>query len=414
VSLDHLLPESVAGHHVGERVGLGAMGLVVRGEHLALGRQVAIKFRFRAARTDEDLLAERFRQGAIRQSEISHPGIAQLYDFIEGDDYQAIIMEFLAGGSVEGWIRRSGQLPMSAAIEVAIRVCDAMAFAHEAGVIHRDIKPGNLLLGAELDPSTVKVTDFGVAKAPERSPDITVIGANVGTIWYMPPEQLSSQAHVDPRVDVYAIGATLYEMLTGHVPFNKPDAAEVFRRFLDGEPLPPIVDRNPHVPATIVAIVNAALDMDPDQRVPSAAALGALLRSAARQEGLVYPASLDEMAREATRDACIGQALALLPDEVRSDIAFGVRATEIERGSPTQSLDVVTLTTSEAHLTVPKPPQNRTTVVEEDPTGVDHSKTTEVHSNAGELGRSHRFDEDDECTIITVLNLADPNDDGAQ
>jgi serine/threonine protein kinase len=403
VSLDDLLPKSVAGHDVGERLGVGAMGLVVRGQHVALGREVAIKFRFRAARTDEVLLAERFRQGAIRQSEVDHPGVAQLFDFIEGDDYQAIIMEFLGGGSVEGWIRRDGRLPMAAAIDVAIRVCDAMAFAHEAGVIHRDIKPGNLMLGEKHVPSSVKVTDFGVAKAPERSPDITVVGANVGTIWYMPPEQLSSQSHIDPRVDVYAIGATLYEMLTGHVPFEKPDAAEVFKRFLDGEPMPPIVKRNPDVPRAIVAIVEAALDVDADARVPSAAALGALLRSAARLEGLIYPSSHSEMAREVARDASIGQALSLLPDDVRSDIAFGVRASEIERGSPTQSLDAISVATSDLSMPEAGALTGRTTMI-------DFEAQKPGDTTATEVRRERGYEDDDECTIITVLNLPDEED----
>ena len=193
------------------------MSQVFSGEHHLLGRPVAVKLRFRTHRSDEDLMAERFRQGARLQAELRHKGIAPVYDFIESETFQAIIMEMLHGGTVDDLLRsRRKPLPPAEALDIAVRVSEAMEFAHRVGVIHRDLKPANILFAKSGRLDTVRVSDFGVAKAPDRSPDLTVAGASVGTLWYMPPEQLS-HGRISAESDVYSIGATLFEMPTGHI-----------------------------------------------------------------------------------------------------------------------------------------------------------------------------------------------------
>ncbi|MCA9539163.1 MAG: serine/threonine protein kinase [Myxococcales bacterium] len=280
------LPRYIGPYSVEGRLGTGGMGIVLYARHRLLAREVAIKIRHRADAGEEVLLAERFRQGAVLQAELDHMHVARVFDYLESPMFQAIVMEYLPGGSLEDRLRSTdGPLPIPMAVDIGIRAADAMAYAHRRGVIHRDIKPANLMLVDADDPGTVRITDFGVAKALERSPDLTVAGANVGTLWYMPPEQFN-QEEPTPLADVYSLGATIYEMLTGQIPFEAPDTSEIFRRFLDGVPPPPILGRNPFVPPTVAAVVETALALQPEHRVPSAAVLALLLRAVAESESI--------------------------------------------------------------------------------------------------------------------------------
>ena len=274
-------------YQVTDRLGTGGMGVVYAGTHPTLRRPVAIKTRRRSGDPSETLQFERFLQGAILQAELDHPYIARVYDYVVTENLQALVMEYLGGGSVEDWLSEAGgPLPISVAIEIGVRAAEAMSFAHAKGVIHRDMKPGNLMLVDKGVPETVRVTDFGVAKAPERSPDLTVVGAAIGTVWYMSPEQFNGD-RATPGADVYSLGATLYEMLTGQIPFESAQTAEVFKRFLDGAPPPPILSLNPYVPPALAAIVDLSLALDPRERLPSAASLSLLLRAVAAREGII-------------------------------------------------------------------------------------------------------------------------------
>lgn len=258
------------------------------GRHELLPRPVAVKIRYREeASTEEALLFHRFRQGALLQSEVPHPAIARVYDYFECPDYQALVMEYLPGGSVEDLLRGSDHgIGVGMAVEIATRSADALAAAHALDIVHRDIKPGNLMLREVGEPRTVRVTDFGVAKALDRSPDLTMPGANVGTIWYMPPEQFNNE-EATPACDIYALGATLFEMVTGQLPFERRDTSEIFRRFLDKIPPPAIALLNPRVPSALIEIIERAMALDVGRRVPSCAALALLLRAVGRAEGLV-------------------------------------------------------------------------------------------------------------------------------
>ena len=215
----------------------------------------------------------------------------------------------------------------------------------------------------------------------------------------MPPEQLSSHSDLDPRVDVYAIGATLYEMLTGHVPFQEADTAEVFKRFLDGEPLPPIRSRNAAVPESICAIIDAALALEPDERIPTAAAMAALLRSAVRSEGLNYPEAKSVRSRRIQRDKSIGDALKLLAPPFRAEIAMGLRDTESELGTPTQSIKAVTLTTEDTSIESPSLALGPSTALD---TGEN-----EVEPYIALPTQQYETEDDAERTIVTMLDLSD-------
>jgi serine/threonine-protein kinase len=263
------------------------MGVVLLARHRLLERQVAVKLRHEAPDASDDaLLAERFRQGARLQAELDHPHIARVYDYLESPSFQAMVLEYLPGGSIDQQMKgETRSLPLEHAVEIGIRCADALAYAHRRGVVHRDIKPANLMLVDADDPRTVRITDYGVAKDPDRSPDLTMAGANVGTLWYMPPEQFNQETPT-PLVDVYSLGATIYEMLTGQLPFENEDTGEIFRRFLDKVPPPPIRGRNSDVPEALACVVEHALEIDIERRVPTAASLSLLLRAVAEATGL--------------------------------------------------------------------------------------------------------------------------------
>ncbi len=276
------LPQQLGPYIIEKRIGIGAMGEVYRGYHQMLSRHVAVKLRFRTRNSREPILAERFRQGALLQGSVDHPSLARVYDYLETQNSQALVMEFFAGGSAEEKLR-AGPLSVADALEVALRVAEGLHAAHERGVVHRDIKPDNMMFRS-LDPCSVALVDFGVAKAVERGLDLTTHGAHVGTVWYMSPEQFNREPP-HPLMDVYALGATLYELLSGQIPFESKENSAIFSRFLDGIPPPPLQKLNPQIPPTLIAVVEAALCLEPERRIPSAAAFAFLLRSVGRRAG---------------------------------------------------------------------------------------------------------------------------------
>jgi serine/threonine-protein kinase len=277
------------------------MGTVVGAVHSDLGRAVALKVRLRSTRgRDERLHEERFRLGARLQASLTHPQVAQVFDYFEDAAHQVMVLELLEGGSVETLVEGERPLPVPDAVRIAVGAAGALAHAHARGVVHRDVKPGNLLLRSAGAPESVQVTDFGVARALASTSDLTVAGANVGTLWYMPPEQFNQDAPT-PLVDVYALGATTYEMLTGRIPFREASHAELFRRFLDREPPPPIRERNPAVPLLLAAVVEQALWIEPAERVPTVEVFATWLRAAL--VGTPAERAVDAMQAEVARVA---------------------------------------------------------------------------------------------------------------
>ena len=228
---------------------------------------------------------------------------------------------------------------MAEALENGVQASLALEHAHSRGVIHRDIKPGNLLLVDVNDPSEVHVSDFGVAKTIDRSPDLTMAGTNVGTLWYMPPEQFNNETPT-PQVDIYSMGATLYEMFTGYIPYRSAQHAEIFRRFLDHEPPPPMRERNPSLPAELAEVVEMALALEPSERVPTAAAFSALLRAVAEQCQILVGGG--EQARAAER-ARLDSAAALterMSEPVRISLCESLARLHQEIGETVEVLGV--------------------------------------------------------------------------
>jgi serine/threonine protein kinase/formylglycine-generating enzyme required for sulfatase activity len=211
--LQKLLPK----YEITALLGRGGMGAVYKGTQIALDRPVAIKILSNTLDETDASFAERFKNEARAMAKLSHPGIVGVYDFGEtASGLLYIVMEFVEGTDVAKMIAKQGRLHTEHAMAITAHVCDALAYAHERGIIHRDIKPANIMVGYD---GVVKVADFGLAKMTQsQNSGLTQSGMAMGTLHYMAPEALMLGAGVDHRADIYAVGVMLYQMLTGKIP----------------------------------------------------------------------------------------------------------------------------------------------------------------------------------------------------
>jgi serine/threonine protein kinase len=248
-------------------IGRGGMGTVYRARDLELEEDVAIKTLRPEFVADANLLL-RFKDEIRLARRLTDPNIVRTHDFGEWSGVCFLTMEYVEGMTVRELLDTRGRLGVSATLAIATQLAHSLAVAHEHGVIHRDIKPQNLLLDAE---GVLKVMDFGVARLAERSTSITEAGLVVGTPAYMPPEQLMAE-QVDARSDLYAAGVVLYECLTGQPPFQASSVMSLVAKLLTEEPRPPDVV-NPEIPPAFSALVLRLLAKKPEDRVQTAAEL---------------------------------------------------------------------------------------------------------------------------------------------
>jgi eukaryotic-like serine/threonine-protein kinase len=262
-----------------ERLGSGGMGQVYRARDVALDRDVAIKLLPpEAVATPER--RRRFETEAKVVATLSHPGIVPVYDIGESGGIPYIVQELVSGQTIDELIWKGGPLPVDRIAECGIEVAEALAKAHDAGILHRDVKPGNLILDAD---GHVRVFDFGLAKILERPggrsgevDPVTNDGMVVGTVHYMSPEQ--AQGHeVDARSDIFSLGIVLYEMATGKHPFDGPSVVDVMHSIVH-EPAAPIDAKATPLPDAFVVILEKALEKRPDERYQSTRELSADLR----------------------------------------------------------------------------------------------------------------------------------------
>ncbi|MFO0609748.1 MAG: serine/threonine-protein kinase [Polyangiales bacterium] len=263
-------------------LGLGGMGEVFAAQNLWTGRAVAIKT-LRAEYAKERQFVERFWQEARCASALRHRNIVDVLD-VGVDDATGepfIVMEYLEGRSLDRALADAPdhRLPAAAALLAVLPVMDALATCHEAGLIHRDVKPSNVILSRAPDGEVVpKLIDFGVSKSlVQRGPARTVSGSAVGTPQYMAPEQARGEDGVDGRADVWAVGATLFESLAGRLPFDGPSVHVIVAQIMNAD-APPLRSLAPEVPADVAAAVDRALQRDPRRRFGTMREfLGALL-----------------------------------------------------------------------------------------------------------------------------------------
>jgi serine/threonine-protein kinase len=254
------------------RLGSGGMANVYLAEDEELGRRVAIKI-LNDRHASDDSFVERFRREAKNAAGLSHPNIVSIYDRGEAEGTYYIAMEYLEGRSLKDRIIAEGRLPIPAAIEATRQILRAVGFAHRAGIVHRDIKPHNVLLAQNGSEPQWKVTDFGISRT--SASQMTEAGSIVGTAQYLSPEQARG-AHVDQRSDIYSVGILLYELLTGKLPFTGDTPLEIAMKHLSEVPKPPSSLR-PDVPPDLDMVVLRALAKDPDERFQDAAEMDAEL-----------------------------------------------------------------------------------------------------------------------------------------
>jgi beta-lactam-binding protein with PASTA domain/predicted Ser/Thr protein kinase len=254
------------------RLGSGGMADVYCAEDTQLGREVALKLLYRRFAEDEEFV-ERFRREASSAAGLQHPNVVQVFDRGEWDGTYYIAMEFLTGRNLKQVVRDHGPLEPALAVDLTIQILKAARFAHRRGIVHRDIKPHNVIVD---DEGRAKVTDFGIARA--GASDMTETGSIMGTAQYLSPEQ--AQGHpVDARADLYSIGIVLYELLTGAPPFDAESPVTIALKQVSEEPVP-AMHRNPAVSPALDAVVIRALRKDPAARFQNADEFIAALESA--------------------------------------------------------------------------------------------------------------------------------------
>ncbi|MBC7237131.1 MAG: protein kinase, partial [Chloroflexi bacterium] len=245
-----------------ELIGIGGAAEVYRALD-ANGRQVAVKIL--SERAEDDLIKRFLREGRVL-SGLHHPHIVAIHEMGEAHGLRYLVMELVEGGSLKERLE-AGPLPWPEAVEIARQIADALGYAHRRGIVHRDVKPGNIMFTAD---GSAKLADFGLAHLSDASA-MTRTGTIMGTVFYLAPEQCLGHP-IDARADLYALGAVLYEMLVGQPPFVGPTAVSIIYKHLNEQP-PPLRDRDPSLPPLLEAIVSRLLQKDPSRRFPDAEAL---------------------------------------------------------------------------------------------------------------------------------------------
>ena len=263
-------PERIGRYEVIERVGRGGMGVLYRGRDPVLEREVAIKLMSGDFSADDSAQARFFRE-ARAAARLQHRNIVTIYEFADDHGTPYIAMEFLRGRSLAKRMAQEPPLTLVQKLDVVTQLCTGLHYAHEQGIVHRDVKPGNIWL---MEDGTVKLLDFGIAKVAAST--MTHSGSVLGSAAYMAPEQVAGR-EIDGRADVFAAGIVLYELLARRKPFEGDAPTAVMMKIINEDP-PPLRQLAPDIPAALVNAVNRALQKDPDRRFMHAGDFGAELR----------------------------------------------------------------------------------------------------------------------------------------
>ncbi|MBC7472747.1 MAG: serine/threonine protein kinase [Candidatus Sericytochromatia bacterium] len=260
-------------YNVEKEIGRGGMGVVYLATDKRLDRKVAIKVLTLSSENDSasaDEVVERFQREAKAIAKLSHRNIVNIHDLGEESGIYYMVMEFLDGKPLSSLIQPKNRFPLGLAINIGVQVCSALKYAHENGVVHRDIKPENIILSKK---GTVKITDFGIAQLTKEQTKLTIAGSILGSIMYIPPEQLAGSKSVDQRADIYSLGITLYELISGTLPFEGDNISEIFMKILKEEP-PKLSTFYSDIPEVLDLIISKALVKDADQRYQTAGEMG--------------------------------------------------------------------------------------------------------------------------------------------
>ena len=292
------MPESdvgaeIAGHRLEAIIGRGGMGVVYRARDLHLDRVVALKV-IAPEFADEPEFRQRFKRESQQAASIKHPNVISIYRAGEEGDLLFITMDYVEGTDLKTFIGVRGRLDPRLAASVVSQVAAGLEAAHARGLVHRDVKPANVLIDGQ---EQAYLTDFGLTKRAGPGSALTGTGLIVGTTDYLAPEQIQGDK-LDARVDVYALGCVLYEALTGFVPYPRESTAATMWAHIS-DPPPSVLDRAPDVPMEFDIVVRRAMAKEPNQRFISAEAMGRAIDAAARggasrREKAVVPKTASE------------------------------------------------------------------------------------------------------------------------
>jgi serine/threonine-protein kinase len=269
--MDELIGKTFGPYTLVSKLGEGGMAVVYKGYQESLNRYVAIKVLRGELARDQEFIT-RFRREALAVAKLSHPNILHVYDAGEAHGIYYIAMDYADGGSLKDRIQQ-GNLTMEQAIDITAQLADALDYAHRQGLVHRDVKPSNVLMSTDGRPL---LTDFGIAKVLSQSTHLTRTGTSIGTPEYMAPEQLQGQ-EVDGRADIYALGVVLYELLSGWSPFSAPTPMAIMYKQMN-EPPPPLRQMNVTIPTWLEGVVDKALAKQPQDRFQRASEMATALR----------------------------------------------------------------------------------------------------------------------------------------
>ena len=277
------MPIEVLGerYELGESIGRGGMATIYRGRDKRMERVVAIKVLREVYSTDPKFVT-RFQREAKAASALQHPNIVQVYDYGQTDGNYFIVMELVEGTDLRRYLRSRGVLAVDRAIIIAHDVALGLGAAHRRGIVHRDVKPQNVLVGRD---GSIKLTDFGIASVYKdiNAERLTTTGMTLGTVQYYAPEQAQGEI-VNPAADVYALGIVMYEMLTGRPPFDGDTPVAVAMQHIQDIPTPPTY-LNPNIPPALEEIIMRCLEKDPEKRFRDGSTLARALELLGEAEG---------------------------------------------------------------------------------------------------------------------------------
>jgi serine/threonine-protein kinase len=318
--------QEIGGYEVVRRLGAGGLGVVYEARHLISRRSEAMKVLL-PEQTSTPEMAERFRREIQFLAALNHINIAALHNAFYHGDQLVMVMELVHGETLRQRSERKG-ISLEEALHYAAQILAALSFAHRVGIVHRDLKPSNVMI---TEANLVKLLDFGIAIS-DRSADLTNPGFLVGSLHYMSPEQVSGEK-ATPRSDIYSVGVTLYELLTGRLPSTGATTYEIMQSILQQAPLPPR-QLNPAVPASVSAAILRALSKDPAQRFASAEEFAEAMRVhlAATESGRLAATTLlprdrvrmasGSATRQAPGTSDMSQGMPLPIDEVTRQLAI--------------------------------------------------------------------------------------------
>jgi serine/threonine protein kinase/tetratricopeptide (TPR) repeat protein len=330
-----LIDKKLGPYKITEEIGSGGMATVYRAYQASMDRHVAVKV-IRTAILHEPTLKERFRREARLIARLEHPHLLPVYDFDGDHEPPYIVMRYLEGGTLKQ-VLAQGELPYPEMLYTLKQVAAALDYAHRQGVVHRDLKPSNIMIDRE---GNAFVTDFGIARTGGKEENLTAAGDLIGTPAYMSPEQARGEGDVDGAADVYALGAMIFEMLTGGTPYQHESSLGVLMAHLN-EPVPSATTRNPKLPEAVDAVLAKALEKDRTKRYASAESLIADLAKALKAKQAESPTKLQSLTQTLSIEQL--RAFQKASQTPKKETPSGATPTEQQRQMTTLYVDVTEL-----------------------------------------------------------------------